>query len=510
MRFEFDTDSEKEKIKKHWQFCIGSCHAAMALREDYRRDLKICKRELGIEYLRFHGLFDDDMSALTKSLTGEYVPSFTNIDKVFDFVLSIGMRPFVEIGFMPTCLASGETTIFHYKANVTPPKDEKLWVWFIDIFIKHLIDRYGRDEVRSWYFEIWNEPNLGKESGVKGARFFSGGKEDYFRLYALTAHAIKNVDSRLRVGGPATSNNAWICDMVEFCKQSGAPIDFVSTHHYPTDVVLGYGVEDSLNFVNAFNDTDPNDEEGIHKIVSEFLVFRSGIWSRVERGVLTDMAKRARSEAGELPLFYTEWSSLAGIESDGSFGASFIAKTTMDNAGIVDGSSYWAFSDIFEENGMPDCAFHGGFGLMTYDGIKKATFNAFVLLNKLGDVRYKRVFRQDNVDIYTFFDEAADAYQILAVNHNSLLHTISDETVRITVKSDALLTSADVWRIDDEHANAAEWWKKMGAPRCLDRAQVYELKAKSELKRERLDIRDNALTLELPKQGVALVVLYRA
>lgn len=509
MIFEFDTNSKRTEINKQWNFCIGSCHAATALREDYRRDLKKCRKELGIRYLRFHGLFNDDMSVLRKSLLGEYVLSFTNIDNIFDFLLSIGMKPFLELSFMPSCLRSGEMTIFHYKANVTPPKDEAIWSWFIQSFVSHLIERYGRDEVRSWYFEIWNEPNLGKKSGINGARFFSGDQEEYFKLYASTVHAIKSIDARLKVGGPATSNNAWIAETLQFCKENKVPIDFVSTHHYPTDVVLGYGEEDSANFATSFNELDQNDVNGIKKMISEYMTFQQDIWARVDRGVLTDMAKRARLEAGELPLYYTEWSSLAGLDSDGSFGASFIAKTAMDNVGIIDGSSYWTFSDIFEEKGMPGCAFHGGYGLMTYDGIKKAPYHAFVLLNKLSNIRYETIFRHKTVDIYSFYDDKASAFQLLAVNHHSLLHEIADEEVSIQLKGCTLLKDADVWRVDDTHANALEHWKAMGAPKTLDTSNVYELMSKSQIKRESLMVENNCVNFMLPKMGIALIVVYK-
>lgn len=508
MVFQIDTSAKMTKIQKHWNFCIGSCHAATALREDCRRDLKKCRDAFGVRYLRFHGIFNDDMSVLRKSLLGEYVLSFSNIDNIFDFLLSIGMKPFVELSFMPSCLKSGEMTIFHYKANVTLPNDWERWAWLVDSFVRHLIERYGRDEVRTWYFEVWNEPNLGKESGINGARFFSGDKDDYFKLYLLTAKTVKAVDSRLKVGGPATSNNAWITDTVEFCKKSGAPLDFVSTHHYPTDVVLGYGVEDSANFTTAFNSLDADDKDGIKKMIADYLTFQSDIWARVERGVLTDMAKRARSEAGDLPLFYTEWSSLAGLESDGSFGASFIVKTALDNVGIVDGSAYWSFSDIFEEKGFPNCAFHGGYGLLTIDGIAKAPFHAFALLDKLSDCRGK-TFRKGNVDIYTFYDERASAYQILAVNHNSLLHEIEDEKVRIDIKGCDVLESADIWRIDDNHANPLEAWKRMGAPAILSEAQIHELNGKSVLERESIAVKDGGVEFALPKMGIALIVVYK-
>lgn len=506
MQFTLDADSATVKTDEYWKFCIGSCHAATALREDYRQMLRQCRQELGFRYLRFHGLFQDDMSVLRKSLTGEYVMSFSNIDNIFDFLLSIGMKPFVEIGFMPECLKSADETIFHYKANVTPPKDEAVWIDLIDRFIKHIIERYGRDEVRQWFFEIWNEPNLGKETGFKGGRFWSGTMEDYFRLYTITVNTIKAVDDRLRVGGPATSNNAWIPQMLDYCETTGTKIDFVTTHHYPTDIVLGYGVEDSQNFVNAFNNADSKDQ--LSQIINDYLTFQQDIWKKVDRGVLTEMAKRAKNECRGLPLYYTEWSSLAGIESDGAFGASFIAKTVQDNAGLVKGYSYWTFSDIFEEKGMPNCAFHGGFGLMNMNGIKKAPYNAFALLNKLGDERYLSQFHSDTVDVYCYRDRSNATLQLFMVNHQSLLHDIKEQNVTVKIKNTELLEKYDCCRVDENHANPLKNWVDTGMPQYLKSYEITALKASAELMRETRILQNNTVNITLPKQGIALVTLY--
>lgn len=506
MQFTLDAESATVKTDEYWKFCIGSCHAATALREDYRQMLRQCRQELGFRYLRFHGLFQDDMSVLRKSLTGEYVMSFSNIDNIFDFLLSIGMKPFVEIGFMPDCLKSADETIFHYKANVTPPKDEAVWIDLIDCFIKHIIERYGRDEVRQWFFEIWNEPNLGKETGFKGGRFWSGTMEDYFRLYTITVNTIKAVDDKLRVGGPATSNNAWIPQMLDYCETTGTKIDFVTTHHYPTDIVLGYGVEDSQNFVNAFNNAGSKDQ--MSQIINDYLTFQQDIWKKVDRGVLTEMAKRAKSECRGLPLYYTEWSSLAGIESDGAFGASFIAKTVQDNAGLVKGYSYWTFSDIFEEKGMPNCAFHGGFGLMNMNGIKKAPYNAFALLNKLGDERYLSQWNNDTVDVYCYRDRSNATLQLLMVNHQSLLHDIEEQNITVKIRHAELLEKFDCYRVDENHANPLKQWYEMNMPQYLKSYEITALKASAELQRETRVLQNNTVNITLPKQGIALVTLY--
>ena len=138
------------------------------------------------------------MSVLVQERFGNGVQlSFTNIDSVFDFLLSINMKPFIELGFMPDCLKSKNATVFHYKGNTAPPADHDKWSWFIRTFVRHLLDRYGRTEVRQWFFEVWNEPNLGGPDSPDG--FFVGSMEDYFKLYQVTAEAVKSEDRFLRV-----------------------------------------------------------------------------------------------------------------------------------------------------------------------------------------------------------------------------------------------------------------------------------------------------------------------
>jgi xylan 1,4-beta-xylosidase len=515
--FSLDLNGQTKTLDHYWELCVGSCHAATALRSDWQTQMTQCRRELGFQYVRFHGLFNDDMNVVQQPIPVPGVPlrlCFTYIDVIFDFLLSINMKPFVELGFMPEALAGGKKTLFHYKANTTPPKDYDQWAWFIGEFAKHLIERYGRDEARSWFFEVWNEPNLGGKDSP--AAFWSADKEDYFKLYEATARALKAQDPGLKVGGPATSNNAWIADMIGFCKKSGAPLDFITTHQYPADVSVGYGVEDSGTFANPMEKlNDPQQRAEIMSSPEKMMAFfqemgihKSQVWAYVERGRLTEFTKQAREEAGDLPLYYTERGSLAGIESDGPFGASFIAKTVMDNAGLVQGYSFWTFSDIFEEQGQQAAAFHGGFGLLTQHGIPKAPYRAFQLLRQLGNTRYPAL-NDGTVDLYPVYKERTRVLHLLAVNHNSLLHGIEDETVRVALPDNLMIRYADVQRIDGAHANALGVWYEMGSPQYLSPAQKAALLAASELRREALDISGGRIIeLTIPAQGIALISLY--
>lgn len=520
--YNLDFNSNTKPLEKYWEFSVGSCHAATALREDYRQMLKQCHNKLGFKYLRFHGIFNDDMSVVKKTLfSDKLVLSFTNIDNIYDFLLSIGMKPFVELSFMPSALASGDSTLFNYKANTTPPLDYDKWVWFVKKFINHIIDRYGLFEVRQWFFEIWNEPNLGGPGSPYG--FWAADMNEYFKLYKLTAEAIKSCDKVLRVGGPATSNNAWIPEFLDFCQNSGAPVDFISTHHYPTDVVLGYGVEDSANFVNPLDINDTEQVQHVMRMAKEggeefeefkkqYSVFKSNIWKHVDRGVITNMDKRALSETRGLPLYYTEWGSLAGIHSDGTFGSSFIAKTVLDNVGLSNGYSFWTFCDIVEESGQDSDEFHGGFGLMTQHGVAKAPYRAFELLHKLDGDLFENICRKDTVDIYAIKNSGVKAVQLIAVNHNSLLHDIKEQKIKVNFDNLPECVRSEIIRLDSEHADACSKWLSDGSKQYLSNGEIQALRAVSELKREELDFTTfngkKIIEFTLPPMGMALVNIF--
>lgn len=240
MDYLISKNAKVHPYRPHWKFCVGSGHAPLALPTDYVRMLKQVHTELGIQYVRFHGIFNDDMGVVVR--LGDIRPgkgcdrfvewNFHKIGLAYDNILECGMKPFVELSFMPTALASGEEQcMFFYKGNITPPKDYGKWSEFIRKFVEYLIHRYGLDEVRTWYFEVWNEPDL--------PIFSAGSKADYYQLYEVTAKAVKSVDSQLRVGGPATAGSKWGNSFLAYCREHDALVDFVSTHQYGGDPIGG-------------------------------------------------------------------------------------------------------------------------------------------------------------------------------------------------------------------------------------------------------------------------------
>ena len=453
MRITISTGKPIGRVTQYWTKCVGSCHAATALREDWRRQLKTCREEFGFEYVRFHGLLDDDMSVCVRKAEGSIEYSFFNVDSICDFLLEIGMKPFIELSFMPSALASGSKTIFHYRGNITPPKSYDEWGNLIGALAGHLVRRYGAEEVRKWFFEVWNEPNLDI--------FWAGTQQEYFRLYQSAALAIKNVDGELAVGGPATAVDAWIPEMREFCGRQGVPLDFISTHHYPTDASYGLGLD-----------------------MEEQM-------ARSERGVLHPRVKKALREASPIPLYYTEWNCSPSPRDpyhDTSYNAAFIVKTIADNLGLLDCYSFWTFSDIFEEGGLSSIPFHGGFGLLNIHGIPKPSYRAFQLLSHLKGERLGVAIDPEGSTVDCVASRSREGLTILISNHQIPLSPIRAEQVQLRVPGVEGVRSASLLRIDEEHANPRRAWKEMGSPTYLDRGQIEALIKASELHRKKIDV----------------------
>jgi xylan 1,4-beta-xylosidase len=351
-----DANAVKGPLNRSFNECVGAGRANEGLRADWQGQLREAKKELGFRYIRMHGLLSDDMGVYFGEKNGKPIYNWQYIDVLYDSLLSIGIRPFVELGFMPNAMASGTKTIFWWKGNVTPPKDYNKWADLVKALVEHWTERYGQDEVKKWYFEVWNEPNL------KGA-FWTGDQADYFKLYAVTAPAIKSVSQSYRVGGPATAGSAWVPEFINFCSQNRVPVDFVSTHTYGVD--------------QGFLDENGN---------------RGTVLSKNEDAIYGEII-RSRKQIKEstfpnLELHYTEWSASytpADPIHDSYHEAAYILEKIKKTGNAANSMSYWTFTDIFEEPGPRTTPFHGGFGLINYQDIKKAAYYAYKYLNKLGD-----------------------------------------------------------------------------------------------------------------------------
>lgn len=500
VQYSVDINQKGYAFPHYWEFCVGSCHAATILRADVQKQIRKAHKDIGFRYLRFHGLLDDDMSVVIPGMfPGQpETISFFNIDTVFDFLLDAGMKPFVELGFMPKAYASTSHTTFHYNGFSSLPKKDADWENLISSLILHLEDRYGAAEVRSWFFEVWNEPNL--------YYFFDGTQEDYFHLYEITARAIKKVDNRLKVGGPATSNNAWIPAFRNFCETNDVPYDFITTHHYPSDDPLSSaGMNGPGTKGEDFSTMDLSSmtPEELQKMAESIMHPEN----TNPRDILMQMTQKAKEEAGDPPLYYTEWNVGRYDTSYAAFGS---IATLSWNEGLVEGYSYWCISDIFEESGLHGLPFNNEFGMVNVYGTPKPVYRAFEMLHEAGDKRLE-VIAGGTGNNYRTAEVLAlagdETVMLFAYNHDIEEREIEDVEMKLSVNGSFRKIEKAI--IDEEHTNPLKCWYEMGSPKYPTKAQLAQLDAASQIVWKEINPDENLLTFTLAKESITVFKIIR-
>ncbi len=316
-----DAHAPATPLPHFWEQMFGSGRANLSLRQDYRDDLRAVKKVTGFKYVRFHAILDDENGVYDEDAQGRPIYNFSYIDQIYDGLLANGVWPFVEISFMPKKLAARlDYHAFWYKQIVSPPADYAKWDALMSAFAHHLVDRYGIDEVSQWYFEVWNEPNIDFWTGRPA-------QQTYFELYDHTARALKAVSPRIRVGGPATAQAAWVGDIIAHTTENHVPLDFVSTHVYGNDTSE-----------NVFGDNRPIPP---HQMVCAAV-------DKVHRQI-------EASARPHLPLIWSEFNATYMNQSeitDSLYMGPWMADTIRQCDGKVDMMSFWTFSDVFEEQGV--------------------------------------------------------------------------------------------------------------------------------------------------------------
>ena len=466
-----DATAARHPFPHFWEKMFGSGRAILTLRESYRTDLRSVKQITDFTYVRFHGIFNDEVGIYGEDDQGRPVYNFSYIDQIYDGLLANGVRPFVEISFMPNKLAASNLLHpFWYKPNVSPPKDWNRWDDLVASFTRHLVDRYGVDEVAQWYFEVWNEPNLDFWAGQQ--------KQDtYWTLYDHTVLAIKKINPRLRVGGPATAQAAWVDALIRHCADKHIPLDYVSTHVYANDAAQDvFGSQENI----------PRDR-------------------MVCRAVDKVHNQIKASSMPNLPLIWSEYNASYKNETevtDAIYMGPWLADTIRQCDGLVDNMSYWSFSDVFEEQGVVKTPFYGGYGLVAEDGIPKPAFNAFQLLHKLGEERI-----QLDSD-FALLTRRKDGTLVLAVwNYAAPDQAGSPRRITLRLKgTDA--SQALISRVDGEHGDVHSDYEKMGSPRYPSQKQIQELRKSAELPpAETRPIKRDELSVTLPAHGLAVIEL---
>ena len=453
-----------------WERMFGSGRAILSLRESYRRDLHDVKQITGFEYVRFHAIFDDEVGVYSEDGHGAPSYNFSYVDQIYDGLVQSGVHPFVELSFMPQKLAAQQTEqSFWYHPIVSPPKDWSKWGDLISRFAQHLVERYGVDEVSQWYFEVWNEPNLD---------FWAGDPKEqtYYQLYDVAAKALKAVNPRLRVGGPATAQAAWVDRFIQHVTENKIPADFVSTHVYGND---------SGENVLGTNESIP----------------RTQMVCRAARKVHEQVAA---SPQPNLPIIWSEYNASYKNEpevTDAPFMGPWLADTIRQCDGLTQMMSYWTFSDVFEEQGVVKEPFYGGFGLLAERGLPKPAFNAFKLLHYLGS---ERIPVDSNSAIAT---RRIDGSLVIAL-WNLFLPEEHGQTKQVSLSIAGLTGShhAVISRVDATHGSLLNAYEAMGRPQSPTLAEIERLREATQLGTpETQDVEGGQLMIALPPQGLALI-----
>jgi xylan 1,4-beta-xylosidase len=440
-----DASGEVSPFPHFWEVIFGSGRAILTLRESYRRDLDDVKKITGFKYIRFHAILHDEIGIYDESDRGQPSYNFTYVDQIYDGLLERNVRPFIELSFMPQKLASKDVKHpFWYKPITAPPKSWHRWEELVYEFVSHLKIRYGIHEVAHWYFEVWNEPNIDFWSGVPK-------KKTYYELYERTARAIKRVNRRLRVGGPATAQAAWVDGFIAHCVKRKVPVDFISTHIYGNDSersALGTG----------------------HDAPSSDLV------GRAARKIHEQVKLSAKPD---LPIHWTEFNASFKNDmkiTDSPFMGPWLARTILQCDGLVTTLAYWTLSDVFEEQGVAKKPFYGGYGLVAVGNIPKAAFNAFKLLHLLG---IERIDVQSSNALATRRPDGSLA--IAAWNYAAPGKHGSMKRIKLAIKGLKWPHRLLVHLLDRDHGSPLATWEKIGRPAWPTREEQAKLRAAAEL-----------------------------
>ena len=512
MAQKIDTKGKGEPFLHYWSEGTCAGRANEGLRTSWVEQLKLVKEHCGFKYLRMHGLFDDDMFVYFEKPNGQVVYNWQYIDEVYDRMLAVGVKPFVELSFFPKGIAADNSKMQMWYQNRITFDESRLGKWhdLIKNFTQHVVDRYGIDEVLTWYFEVWNEPNLNMNPK---AGFFDGTKSDYFKLYKASAKAVKSVDSRLKVGGPATSNfiadtrfdgevydqsksrfysqdkinkqqwkGSWIEDFIRYCEKENLPLDFIATHHYPTDYALdpeSGRSKDAVRYVYSLRD-DIN-------------------WIRKQL---------ADSKYPQAEIHLTEWSTSPNsrdVMHDILPPAAYILKANLDCIGLTNSLMYWTFTDIFEEKGGGESIFHGGFGMINFQGLVKPSFHAYRMLHQLGDEKLyyadplfvSRSSETGKITALAF--NYPEEYEIAVPSAKNFSNYMDASSKKLNMSLEGLKPGATfiVETLDKNHGNVYDDYVEIGAPHSPTREDIAYLKQKAwETKKETLRVDENGtLTL---------------
>jgi xylan 1,4-beta-xylosidase len=483
LRFAPKWNEEGTTLRHTWEGLGNVDQFRWFIRRDMQDQLQQAHQDLNLKHIRAVGMFDDELRvfALDPQTWREKdrIPRYNwqIVDYVIQSLLDRGINPMITTSFMPEDMASGKQYCFTTRANVTPPKDYKQWTDLISNTVRHFVDRFGENTVKNWYFEVWNEPNL-------DAFWKDADKKEFFKIYETTYRAIKSVNPTFKVGGPSAARAEWIKEFIEYGRENSCPSDYIIAHVYNNDsenAPLSPFAGSQSDKINQ----SPNFLPGVVKGT---------------RKLLDDLGYK-----GE--LHFNEWGrSWFPVDAirESQNEAAFIVKSMAECSQYADYFAYWCLSDIYDQMGYGAETFHGNYGMISLDGLKKPSYKAFQLLGKLGDRQVSVNNPNDNVLKNAIATKSKDGYQFLFYAFEK--DFIPDSTIVKKITVSILLPNnfnADkikIYQIGNSENNILYEWKKMNKPAYLKKDELVKLSGHNALQKY-----EGVLNIENTQEGKVLI-----
>ncbi|HKK61226.1 MAG TPA: hypothetical protein VJ951_01620 [Bacteroidales bacterium] len=440
---------QRVEFRHSWEGLGNIDQMLWMTRLDCLQQLEDAHKDLGLRHVRAVGLFDDNLAVVGKDprkFDNENAKpriNWQNVDYIFDSLLDRGIAPMFTTTFMPEALSSGNQTVFETKNNVSLPKSFQEWEQLVSVTAGHMLDRYGKKRMENWYYEVWNEPNLGA--------FFGGSKEDFFKLWKVTYDVIKKANPEFRIGGPSTARAEWIPEFLEYARKNDCMPDYLIGHIYNND--------SEYAALSPF--AGPQDDK-----INRSPNFLSG----VVRGV-SELADSLNFN-GE--IHWNEWGrSWFPFDPmrETSNEAAFIVKTMAEVSQYADYFAYWCLSDIYNQLGFGAETFHGNYGMMNLQGLKKPAYFAHQLLSQLGTEEIPS--EKTSSDLYNgaIVTKKNNGLGILVYHFdndfNPENYQLDKIPVSIELPNDKTVKTASLSRVSEVENNILHQWRKEGSPDYL-------------------------------------------
>lgn len=498
---------------KHWQNLANFGCAKEALKVSWQRQLTMIQKDIGFDYFRFHGIFSKDMQTFSISQDHTITFNWTYVNEVLDTLLANNTKPYIELSFIPHKRSHVNRDIYWWEKNSTLKEHIRLWRVLTENFLNHVIKRYGIIEVNSWYLELWREPSADIENRMSNI--------DLFDFYKQSIDLIRSISKDVKIGGPSISywtisNTPWFIEYLEYIKDKQLKIDFVS-------VYLFSEIKPELETVQNY-DVGTRRIEIINnqKIAKRQYHVEPHLINSLT--TLNDAKKNLINS--DIQVSVASWNMTAWPDnylSDTAFMATYIAKNIISTIGLTNSIGYWAFSDLTEVFNLGFSHFHGGLGLINKDGIRKASYNAYYLLSKLGDhiieigSNYIVTKKADNMQILVYNhakinekfkddqEKTIDQY-----NRYAIFEEKTDKHIQIDINDINGKYKLSHYKLNREVGSAFDKWIKINHPENMSKDQVDYLKKrdKADKKVEYLNIDNNYSTcISIADHSIVLLTL---